>query len=325
MLSAADRYEEALLIATDGLAAAQRDQQGWAYQMFETWYGRMLPRTWRLSEALAVLEGRFAAEDGSRAAAVLDAAGIVALGRLAIHTGDARQARRLARSRTSCSNGAHPRCDATRIGCSRSLPWPKATPTQRELASRTQRSRRPADPAAVPARHRRRGFARAHRAARQRTTSSPNSARQQPRRAELDPASPRSRRRRRMFAVFSSQATRTSVKRSISSRAHRDDSSSGRHSKTWAVNWSRPTAKPPIEVLGRSLALYTELGATWDARRVRSRLRELGVRRRIVTAELETTRLDGVDDFRARPSCGLLPAVSPTARLPTAFSSRRTR
>ena len=43
-----------------------------------------------------------------------------------------------------------------------------------------------------------------------------------------------------------------------------------------------------IEALGRSLALYTELGATWDARRVRSRLRELGVRRRLVTAERET-------------------------------------
>ena len=43
------------------------------------------------------------------------------------------------------------------------------------------------------------------------------------------------------------------------------------------------------ELLGRALALYTELGATWDARRVRSSLRELGVRRRLVTAEPETT------------------------------------
>jgi DNA-binding CsgD family transcriptional regulator len=43
-----------------------------------------------------------------------------------------------------------------------------------------------------------------------------------------------------------------------------------------------------IDVLSRSLSLYTELGATWDARRVRSRLRELGVRRRLVLAEPET-------------------------------------
>jgi hypothetical protein len=43
-----------------------------------------------------------------------------------------------------------------------------------------------------------------------------------------------------------------------------------------------------VEILGRALALYTELGAAWDARRVRSRLRELGVRRRLVAAEPET-------------------------------------
>src|SRR4029077_2743752 len=95
LLSVVDRYEEAFAIASDGLAAAQRDRQGWAYQMFETWHGRLLLRCGRLSEARAVLEGRFALEDGTHAAAVLDAAGIVALGRLAIHTGDARQARRL--------------------------------------------------------------------------------------------------------------------------------------------------------------------------------------------------------------------------------------
>jgi DNA-binding CsgD family transcriptional regulator len=44
-----------------------------------------------------------------------------------------------------------------------------------------------------------------------------------------------------------------------------------------------------VDVLDRTLALYTELGASWGARRVRSRLRELGVRRRLVTAEPETS------------------------------------
>jgi DNA-binding CsgD family transcriptional regulator len=37
-----------------------------------------------------------------------------------------------------------------------------------------------------------------------------------------------------------------------------------------------------IDALSRALATYVEIGAAWDARRVRRRLRELGVRRRIV-------------------------------------------
>jgi DNA-binding CsgD family transcriptional regulator len=49
-----------------------------------------------------------------------------------------------------------------------------------------------------------------------------------------------------------------------------------------------PDREAAVETLGRSLSLYTELGATWDARRVRSHLHELGVRRRIVIAEPET-------------------------------------
>jgi len=44
-----------------------------------------------------------------------------------------------------------------------------------------------------------------------------------------------------------------------------------------------------VDVLGRALTVYTEIGATWDARRVRSRLRELGVRRRIVGQEPPTS------------------------------------
>jgi DNA-binding CsgD family transcriptional regulator len=43
-----------------------------------------------------------------------------------------------------------------------------------------------------------------------------------------------------------------------------------------------------IEALCRALTIYSGIGASWDALRVRSRLRALGVRRRIATAEPET-------------------------------------
>jgi DNA-binding CsgD family transcriptional regulator len=44
-----------------------------------------------------------------------------------------------------------------------------------------------------------------------------------------------------------------------------------------------------VAVLGQALSLFTELGAAWDARRVRSRLRDLGVRRRLAATQPETT------------------------------------
>jgi DNA-binding CsgD family transcriptional regulator len=40
-----------------------------------------------------------------------------------------------------------------------------------------------------------------------------------------------------------------------------------------------------INALGRALELYASAAATWDSRRVRGRLRRLGVRRRLITVE----------------------------------------
>ncbi|MER6123211.1 hypothetical protein ABT173_11125 [Streptomyces sp. NPDC001795] len=40
-----------------------------------------------------------------------------------------------------------------------------------------------------------------------------------------------------------------------------------------------------VATLGHALARYTDLGAVWDARRIRGKLRDLGVRRRLVVRE----------------------------------------
>ncbi|MDP9270359.1 MAG: AAA family ATPase, partial [Chloroflexota bacterium] len=71
ILSVLDAYADAFVVADDGLEAAKRDQQGWAYQMFETWRGRLLFQSGQLAAARATLEPRFADEDGSHAMAVL--------------------------------------------------------------------------------------------------------------------------------------------------------------------------------------------------------------------------------------------------------------
>jgi DNA-binding CsgD family transcriptional regulator len=290
LLSVADRDDEALALAADGLAAAQRDRQGWAYQMFETWHGRMLLRTGRLTEALAVLEGRYAFEDGTHAAAVLDAAGIVALGRLAIHTGDTRQAHRLADIAEVMLERGTPavRRHAGWLLALFAMAERDADGARRWLRSPTEPDGRPilprfpldiADEVLV---------ARVALATQDEELAQLALSNSQ-RRAELN------------RSVASIAATAAHV-RGLVARSTTDLREAvdlfGRTPRRlelaaaledFGVDLIATDREAAVDALGRTLALYTELGATWDARRVRSRLRELGVRRRLVTTEPETS------------------------------------
>ncbi len=96
LLSALDRVDEAMAVAEDGLASAQRDRQNWAVHVFETWKGRHLLHMGRLDEANALLEGRFRLADAHLIVGVLDAAAVVALGRAKLHLGDERGAHEVA-------------------------------------------------------------------------------------------------------------------------------------------------------------------------------------------------------------------------------------
>jgi DNA-binding CsgD family transcriptional regulator len=289
LLSIADRYEEALAIAADGLAAAQRDRQGWAYDMFETWHGRMLLRTGRISEAAAVLEGRFALEDGTHAAAVLDAAGIVALGRLAIHAGDTRQARRLGDIAQVMLEQGTP---AVRRHAGWLLAIFAMAKGNAEAARGWLRATADSDGRAILPRFPidiADDVLLAHIAlATQDDELAELALSNSQRRAELNPG------------IASIAATAAHVRGLLEQnqadlraavdlfeRAPRPLELAAALEDLGA-DLSATGRDAAIDVLGRSLALYTELGAIWDARRVRSRLRELGVRRRLVTAEPET-------------------------------------
>jgi DNA-binding CsgD family transcriptional regulator/tetratricopeptide (TPR) repeat protein len=289
LLSVLDRYDEAFAIAADGLAAAQRDRQGWAYQMFDTWHGRMLLRTGRLSEALAVLDGRFALEDGTHAAAVLDAAGIVALGRLTIHTGDVRQARRLREvARVMLARGP-----ATVRGHASWLLALFATAEgDHDTAGGLLRARRDPDERPVLPRF-------------------PLDISDEVQLARIALAT---RDEELAQLALDNSGRRTSLNPGIASiaavAAHVRGLLEPSHAQlATAVDLFERTPRrlelasavedfggasiatdrdAAVETLGHSLALYTEVGATWDARRVRRRLRELGVRRRLDTAEPET-------------------------------------
>ena len=99
VLTMVDRLDVSLQMSTEAVAAAQRDRQGWALSIFETGRGRQLLQMGRLADAAAALEGQLTVDRAPHIVSVLDAAGVVALGRVAIHMGDpglSRQAREIA-------------------------------------------------------------------------------------------------------------------------------------------------------------------------------------------------------------------------------------
>jgi DNA-binding CsgD family transcriptional regulator len=93
VLTVLDRFDESLRMSTENVAAAQRDRQGWALAVFETGRGRQLLQMGRLPDAAAILEEHFTLDVAHQVVSVLDAAGVAALGRIALHTGDRGQAR----------------------------------------------------------------------------------------------------------------------------------------------------------------------------------------------------------------------------------------
>ena len=99
VLTMLDRLDESLQMSTENVAAAQRDRQGWALAVFETGRGRQLLQMGRLTDAAAALEEHFTPDAAHQIVSVLDAAGVGALGRVALHTGDRGLARQAARDR----------------------------------------------------------------------------------------------------------------------------------------------------------------------------------------------------------------------------------
>lgn len=95
-LAALDRYGQSLRLTAEGLMAAQRAHQEWGVRLWDRWRGRQLLQLGRLSDAGAALEGIADLADDANPASNHDAAALVALGRLAIHRGDQSRRRRCA-------------------------------------------------------------------------------------------------------------------------------------------------------------------------------------------------------------------------------------
>lgn len=94
ILAATGRMDEAFALAGVAVATAQRERQRWALHMFETWRGRQYFQTGRLADAAAALDSRYSDGGADMVVTSLDAASVLTLGRIALHTGDSQLGRR---------------------------------------------------------------------------------------------------------------------------------------------------------------------------------------------------------------------------------------
>jgi DNA-binding CsgD family transcriptional regulator/DNA-binding Lrp family transcriptional regulator len=289
-LLALDREEDALE-AIDGIIAESLKRGfSWFLHVAEVTRGEMLLQLGRLEDASVLLEGRFDPH-GPPVVTIMDASAVVALGRRALHVGDGRQVRQTSEIAKAMLNETTP-------GVRRHAAWllslqatadgdPQEAHRWLCVMGRAERTsvltRIWMDTADEPQMVRI-ALAVGDRELAERAASDAN------RRAELCPGVP-------SLAAIAEHASglldgdidKLSEAVSLFERSPR----SLAHAAAWEdlglAHQRRGTADAAIDALTEALVLFARAGVTRDAARLRGRLRELGVRRRVAAAEKPAT------------------------------------
>jgi DNA-binding CsgD family transcriptional regulator len=293
-----DRVDDSLRLAAEGIAAAQRDRHGWAIRIFEIWRGRQLHQLGRLDDASAILEGQFSPETGDRFVGTLDAAGILALGRVALHQGDTRLQQRTARLARGLLDGATPnyRRQAAWLLALQAMASGDPEAAHGWLCALGQDERLtilpvfPGDVTDDPQ------LVRIALAAGDRELADAGAA-QAERRAHLNPG---------VATIVATaahargllEADVAELERAVTLFASgpRPLAHASALEDLGVAHARAASAQDAIEALDGALVLYAEAGASWDASRVRSRLRDHGVRRRLVARERPETGWEAMTD-----------------------------
>jgi DNA-binding CsgD family transcriptional regulator/DNA-binding Lrp family transcriptional regulator len=289
-LLALDRDEEALQ-AIDGIIAESLKRGfAWFLHVAEMTRGQMLLQLGRLGDASVLLNGRFDAH-GPPVVTVMDAAGVVAAGRLALHTGDGRQVRQMSEVAKAMLNESTPGVrrhaawllglEATADGDLRQAhEWLCAMgePERKHVLQRLWMDTAD-EPQMV-----RIALASGDRELAQTAAADAN------RRAELSPDVPSLNAvAAHATGLLNADADMLSKAASLFARSPRSLALASAYEDLGLEQQRQGTADSGISVLSEALVLFARVGATRDAARLRSRLRALGIRRRVATAEKPAT------------------------------------
>jgi DNA-binding CsgD family transcriptional regulator len=289
-LLALDREQDALQ-AIDGIIAESLKRGfSWFLHVAEITRGQMLLQLGRLEDASVVLDGRFDPH-GPPVVTVMDAAGVVALGRLALHTGDGRHVRQTSEIAKTMLNQSTPgvrrhaawllSLQATADGDPRQAhQWLCAMgePERKHVLRRLWMDMAD-EPQMV-----RMALAVGDRELAESAAADAN------RRAELSPGVPSlDAIAAHASGLLNGDTDELSEAVSLFKRSPR----SLAHAAAWEdlglAHQRQGAADPGIDALTQALVLFARAGARRDAARLRSRLRALGIRRRVAAAEKPAT------------------------------------
>jgi DNA-binding CsgD family transcriptional regulator len=289
-LFALDRADDALYAIDAIIADALK--RGFAYFLHvgEITRGQMLLQMGRLDDASLMLDGRFEPHEAP-VTTPMDSAGVVALGRLALHTGDGRQIRRTSGIAKAMLNESTPgvrRHAAWLLSLQamddndrrRAHQWLHAMgePERKHLLSRLWPDF--ADEAQMV----RMAVAVGDRELAESGVADAN------RRAELSPGVPSlAATAAHASGLLNGDAEGLSHAVSLFKRSPRSLALASAWEDLGLAQQRQQTAESGIDALTEALVLLARAGATRDAARLRSRLRALGIRRRVATSKKPAT------------------------------------
>jgi DNA-binding CsgD family transcriptional regulator len=290
-LTVLDRFEEALELSGENVAAAQRHRQGWALRIFETGRARLLLQMGRVADAAAILQEHVSEDAVQQTTNALDAASMTALARVAIHLGDGGSSRLVAEiARAILQQGAPSvRRHAAWILALQAATAGDAAGAHRWLCANGEDERLsvlPLFPMDVADETRL-----LHIALGANDHELALAAREAvQRRAVLNPEVPSiTATAAHVSGVLEHDPVHLSKAVELFERGFRPLALAAALEDLGAVDLDDGETDKAVSAFSRALVLFADAGAGWDAGRLRGRLRALGVRRRLVAAQRPTS------------------------------------